>query len=237
MTTFGSWSINPSAYTASYTVLRGRVASYLWDSGFKPQHGDRLSRLMFFVVSSVPPGKLWDSILILGHDSFLPLPIIQPSFWVTEEAPSSKLQINNQNYQTDICPCTRPISRLSSVAVSVLTTGPKGRGFETGQGDGFLRAIKIRSTTFFWWEVKLQVSYRKTLRHVNDLLKSHRDGQNKFSFSSSIFLLATRSLCWQGRQRTGDCQSALVDKLGGSRSRYHHTMVHIKIVQGWTIGP
>jgi hypothetical protein len=30
--------------------------------------------------------------------------------------------------------------------VSVLATGPKGRGFEPGQGDGFLRAIKIRST-------------------------------------------------------------------------------------------
>jgi hypothetical protein len=29
---------------------------------------------------------------------------------------------------------------------SVLTTGPKGCGFESGQDDGFLRAIKIRST-------------------------------------------------------------------------------------------
>jgi hypothetical protein len=31
--------------------------------------------------------------------------------------------------------------------VSVLATGPKGRVFEPGQGDGFLRAIKMRSTT------------------------------------------------------------------------------------------
>jgi hypothetical protein len=30
--------------------------------------------------------------------------------------------------------------------VSVLATGHKGRKFEPGQGDGFLRAIKIRST-------------------------------------------------------------------------------------------
>jgi hypothetical protein len=30
--------------------------------------------------------------------------------------------------------------------VSVLATGPKGVGFEPGQGDGFLRAIKIRGT-------------------------------------------------------------------------------------------
>jgi hypothetical protein len=35
---------------------------------------------------------------------------------------------------------------LGGVVVSVLATGPKGRGFETGQGDGLLRAIKIRST-------------------------------------------------------------------------------------------
>jgi len=37
-------------------------------------------------------------------------------------------------------------SRLGGVVVSVLATGPKGCGFETGQDDGFLRAIKILST-------------------------------------------------------------------------------------------
>jgi hypothetical protein len=31
--------------------------------------------------------------------------------------------------------------------VSVLATGPKVRGFRLAQGDGFRRAIKIRSTT------------------------------------------------------------------------------------------
>jgi hypothetical protein len=36
--------------------------------------------------------------------------------------------------------------RLGDVVVSVLTTGPKVCGFEPGQDDGFLRAIKIRST-------------------------------------------------------------------------------------------
>jgi hypothetical protein len=36
--------------------------------------------------------------------------------------------------------------RLGDVVVSVLATGPKVCGFESGQGDGFLRAIKIRST-------------------------------------------------------------------------------------------
>jgi hypothetical protein len=38
--------------------------------------------------------------------------------------------------------------RLGGVVVSVLATGPNGRGFNPGRGDGFLKAIKIRSTTF-----------------------------------------------------------------------------------------
>jgi hypothetical protein len=67
-------------------------------------------------------------------------------------------------------------SRLGGVVVSVLTTGPKGRGSEHGQGDGLLRAIKIRSTPSFGWEVKPEVPCRKILRHVKDLLKSHGDG-------------------------------------------------------------
>jgi hypothetical protein len=50
--------------------------------------------------------------------------------------------------------------------VSVLATGPKGCGFEPGQGDGLLRAIKIRSTPSFGWEVKPEVPCRKILRHV-----------------------------------------------------------------------
>jgi hypothetical protein len=39
-----------------------------------------------------------------------------------------------------------PSSRLGGVVVSVLATGPKGCGFEPGQDDGFLRAIKILSS-------------------------------------------------------------------------------------------
>jgi hypothetical protein len=59
--------------------------------------------------------------------------------------------------------------------VSVLATGPKGRWFEPGQCDGFLRAIKIRCTPSFGWEVKPVVPCRKILRHVRGL-KSHGDG-------------------------------------------------------------
>jgi hypothetical protein len=45
------------------------------------------------------------------------------------------------NVQTPLNEC-----RLGGVVVSVLSTVPKARGFEAGQGDGFLRAMKIRST-------------------------------------------------------------------------------------------
>jgi hypothetical protein len=38
------------------------------------------------------------------------------------------------------------VCRLGGVVVSVLATGPSGCGFEPGKGDGFLKAIKIRST-------------------------------------------------------------------------------------------
>jgi hypothetical protein len=100
------------------------------------------------------------------------------------------------------------LSRLSRVVVSVLTTEPKDCGFEPGQGDGFLRAIKIRSTPS---SRTRKVPCRKTLRHVRDPLKSFGDGQAKFSFPSPI------SYCSKGV--SGDGQSALVVKLGVSPSR------------------
>jgi hypothetical protein len=69
------------------------------------------------------------------------------------------------------------LSRLGGVVVTVLATGhKKGCRFEPGHGDGFLRAIKIRSKPSFAWEVKPEVPCRKILWHVKDLLKSHGDG-------------------------------------------------------------
>jgi hypothetical protein len=41
------------------------------------------------------------------------------------------------------------IGRFSGVVVIVLATGPKGCGFDSVQGYGFLRAITIRSTPSF----------------------------------------------------------------------------------------
>jgi hypothetical protein len=47
-----------------------------------------------------------------------------------------------------VCSCVCGIlSPLGGVVFSVLATRPKEGGFKPGQGDGFLRAIKIRSTT------------------------------------------------------------------------------------------
>jgi hypothetical protein len=56
--------------------------------------------------------------------------------------------------------------RLGGEVVSMLATGPKGHGFKPGRGDGFLKAIKVRSTPSFEWEVK-----RKILRHVKETLR------------------------------------------------------------------
>jgi hypothetical protein len=61
--------------------------------------------------------------------------------------------------------------RLGGVLVSVLATGPKSRGFKPDRGDGFLRAMKIRSTTSFGWEVKPEVPRCKILRYVKDSLR------------------------------------------------------------------
>jgi hypothetical protein len=65
-------------------------------------------------------------------------------------------------------------SRLGGVMVSVLAAGPKGHGFKPCRGDGFLRAIKIRSTPSFKGEIKLEAPCCKTLLHVKDPLRYFR---------------------------------------------------------------
>jgi hypothetical protein len=45
--------------------------------------------------------------------------------------------------------------------VIVLAIGLKVRGFKPAEDAGFLRAIKIRNTTFFVGEVKPPTQYRK----------------------------------------------------------------------------
>jgi hypothetical protein len=60
------------------------------------------------------------------------------------------------------------LSLLGGVMFSVVAIGPKVRGFKTGRGNGFLRAIEIHSTHSFVEEVKPLAPTRKILRHVKD---------------------------------------------------------------------
>jgi hypothetical protein len=76
--------------------------------------------------------------------------------------------------------------------------------------------------------INSEVPCRKILRHVKDPLKSHGEGQTKFSFPSHILLLSPEmSLLIGPPDSTGSCQSALVDKFGVRPSRYHHIMLNI----------
>jgi hypothetical protein len=65
--------------------------------------------------------------------------------------------------------------------VSVLATGFRVHGFKPGRGDGFLKAIKIRSTPSFGAELKPLAPCRKILRHGKEPLevwKTHLVKQN-----------------------------------------------------------
>jgi hypothetical protein len=63
------------------------------------------------------------------------------SYSCTRSYPQHQTEMSGQFYAP---------SRLGDVVVSVLATGPNSCEFEPGQGDGFLRAIKIRSTPSSW---------------------------------------------------------------------------------------
>jgi hypothetical protein len=55
---------------------------------------------------------------------------------------------------------------LDEVMVSVFDIRPKVRRFKPGQGDGFLKVIKICSTPSFKGEVNPSAPYLKSLQHV-----------------------------------------------------------------------
>jgi hypothetical protein len=55
--------------------------------------------------------------------------------------------------------------------VDVLATRPQGHVFKPCQGDGILRAINVRSTPSFEWEVKTEVPCLKILWHVKGPLR------------------------------------------------------------------
>jgi hypothetical protein len=83
------------------------------------------------------------------------------------------------------------VRRLGDVVVSVLAIGPKGRGFNPGRGDGFLRAIQIRSTPSFGREVKPEVPCRKIILHVKLSVDVSKilNTQNSHSFVNSSYSL------------------------------------------------
>jgi hypothetical protein len=83
-------------------------------------------------------------------------------------------------------PLTLVTCRLGSVVVSVLATGPIVLGFKHGRGVGFLRAIKVRNTPFFGWEVKPEVPCRKILRHVKRSGVRSPAGAEDFSCSLCV---------------------------------------------------
>jgi hypothetical protein len=74
---------------------------------------------------------------------------------------------------------------------------------------------KIRSTSSFRWEVKLEVPCHKILSNVKDLLKFHREGLTKFSFPLPILLLVPEMSLLKGPPEYW----WLLDKLGVRPSR------------------
>jgi hypothetical protein len=79
--------------------------------------------------------------------------------------------------------------------VSVLVIRPNVRRFKPGRGDGFLKAIKMRSMTSFGGEVKPSAPRRKILRQVKSHLQSidKNTSQSQIhNFLRTFLLLATR---------------------------------------------
>jgi hypothetical protein len=94
---------------------------------------------------------------------------------------------------------TYEIVALGGLVVACLPLDPRFVGSNPAKNDGFLRTIKIRSTTSFR-EVKPLVPCRKILRHVNEpykYVKWYLAGKIHGHFSPSVSCFGTRCHCWQ----------------------------------------
>jgi hypothetical protein len=60
-------------------------------------------------------------------------------------------------------------THIGGVVVSVLATGPRGRGFKPGQDIGFVMAKIIHSRPSFRLEVRPEAPCCEILRHVKEL--------------------------------------------------------------------
>jgi hypothetical protein len=78
--------------------------------------------------------------------------------------------------------------------VNMLVIGFKVRGFKPGRADGFLRAIKIRSPSFFGGELNLSAQCRKILRHKQTTCKYE---QKYFARLNSLFSSTVPPACYQ----------------------------------------
>jgi hypothetical protein len=98
--------------------------------------------------------------------------------------------------------------------VIVLTIRHKFGGSNPDEDDGFLRAIKIRSTSSFGGEVEPLAPFRKFSRHIKNpySMKEILVGKIHGNFSPSFSCFATNCL-------SGYCQTALVGELGMIRTQ------------------
>jgi hypothetical protein len=87
--------------------------------------------------------------------------------------------------------CHLARNRLAGVIVSVLAIGPKVRRFKPSRGDGFLRAIKIRSTSSFTGEVNPEAPCRKILRLVKNRLKVWTENFARFKKNHRLGQVST----------------------------------------------
>jgi hypothetical protein len=59
--------------------------------------------------------------------------------------------------------------------IAYLPLDPRLSGSNPAEDEGFLRAIKLRSTTYFGGKVKPSAPCRKILRHVKETCEYERD--------------------------------------------------------------
>jgi hypothetical protein len=124
-------------------------------------------------------------------------------------------------------------SFLGGVTLSMLSLGPKVRGFRLRRGDGYLRAIKIRSTPSFEEEVNPEVPYRKILRRVK---VSYKNEQKYYASQDLSFPSPVPPACYQITLLVGMPGSSvgLIRSFTLSTS-FHHASPCSHITWKWTI--
>jgi hypothetical protein len=87
----------------------------------------------------------------------------------------------------------------------VFAIRPKFAGSNTAESDGFLKAIKILSTTFFGYQVKPSAPC-KIFRHVKDPLRCDRDAdrENSAVISRPFLPPSLLGVCSATREKNSD---------------------------------